>query len=96
MTVWQLIEDAPFTLADTCALYDWSTNFDPGHGPFVLFLDLIGWSGENYGEAFYDLSDASLGYMELEKLGRALSEYVCRPRDVRDFVDALMEAEAEA
>jgi hypothetical protein len=108
MDVWQLIEDAPVTLADTCELYSWSTNYDAGSGPFSLFLDLIGYSDEEFGMPIYGPTvrlmgeyqrasswDENLGYVELEKLGRALREYAIRPHDVREFVDQLMRAESE-
>lgn len=103
--VWQLLEDAPVTLADTAALYHWSTNYDTGDGPFALFLDMIGWSDDELGQAIYGPTiryaenirtgswDERLGYEELNKLGRALMEYATRPHDVRQFVDELMLAE---
>lgn len=104
--VWTVIEEAPVTLADTAELYHWSTNYNPGDGPFTLFLDLIGYSDEEFGCALYGPTvryaenfrtgswDERLGYVELDKLGRALVEYATRPHDVRDFVAALIEAES--
>ncbi len=89
--VWTLIEDAPKACEATGNLYHWSTNYDAGKGPFTLFLDLIGWSEEELGEPLY----ASLGYVELGKLGDALNEYADRPSEVREFVDALLTAEME-
>jgi hypothetical protein len=59
----------------------------------TLFLDLIGWSDDNIGEPLYSLADASLGYMELSKLGAALSQYARHPEAVLAYVSALMEAE---
>ena len=91
--VWTLIEEAPPFASDTADLYHWSTNFNAGEGPMTLFLDLIGWSDDNIGETLYDLKDAALGYVELDKLGKALREYADRPQDVRAFVDELIEAE---
>ena len=58
-----------------------------------LYLDLIGWTEENFGESVYSLSDASLGYLEIGKLAAALTEYADRPHDVTEYVDALMSAE---
>ena len=95
MTVEKLIEEATMNTWDVAGLYSWSTNYDAGRGPFTLFLDLIGWGQDNYGETFYDLSDMSLGYIELDKLARALMQYALNPRDVERYVDALMEAESE-
>jgi len=92
-TVEDLLDDAPDECDAVARLYSWSTNFDAGTGPMTLFLDLIGWSEEHIGEALYPLGKASLGYMELDKLAAALSAYADRPQDVREYVDALLEAE---
>jgi hypothetical protein len=43
-TVYYLLEHAPTGCEAVSSLYDWSTNYDAGKGPFALFLDLIGWS----------------------------------------------------
>jgi hypothetical protein len=95
--IWTMLEqDAPSGCADVQDLYSWSLNYDSGRGPFTLFLDLISWSGENIGEALFSLdpNDMSLGYVELGKLAGALTAYADRPHEVREYVDALMEAES--
>lgn len=95
--IWQLLEqDAPSGCSDVQDLYSWSLNHDAGTGPFTLFLDLIGWSEDEFGETFYDLKSASLGYVELSKLADALNEYTNSPNEVREYVDTLMEAERES
>jgi hypothetical protein len=95
--VWQLLEDPPEHADRVADLYHWSTNYDPGRGPMTLFLDLIGWTDEQgFGEPLYDLSTASLGYVELSKLAAALTQYAQRPHEVRAYVDALMEAESRS
>lgn len=91
--IWTFTEDAPDYCKDVADLYHLSTNYDPGKGPFTLFLDLIGWSEENLDEPMYSLVDPSLGYLELDKLADALKEYTDRPTDVREWVDALMSLE---
>jgi hypothetical protein len=88
--VWQYTENAPTNAQDVSDLWHWSTNYDAGRGPFTLFLDLIGWSDDNYGEKFYNMNDMSLGYVELDKLARALGQYALNPRDVERWVDGLM------
>jgi len=111
MDVWQLIEDAPMNVWAVSDLYSWSTNYESGSGPFALFLDLIGWSDEEIGTPIYGPTVSTdwsagpgpgqsgwsdkLGYVELDKLGAALREYALNPRDVREYVDKLMQAEAE-
>jgi hypothetical protein len=93
--IWQMLEqDAPAGCAAVQDLYSWSLNYDAGRGPFTLYLDLLGWSEDHFGETMFSLSDASLGYLELEKLAAALTEYADRPHEVRAYVDALMEAES--
>jgi len=93
-TIWTLLEqDAPKGCEGVQELYSWSLNYDAGKGPFTLFLDLIGWSEDNIGEPLYSLKDASLGYLELSKLAAALTEYADRPNEVREYTDALLEAE---
>ena len=96
MSIWEMLEqDAPQGCAAVQDLYSWSLNYAAGKGPFTLFCDLIGWSDDNIGETLYDLTDASLGYVELDKLGLALREYAARPQDVRKYTDALISAETD-
>lgn len=95
--IWQMLEEKPPSGCDGVQdLYSWSLNYDTGKGPFALFLDLIGWSAENIGEPLYSLAtvEATLGYVELDKLAVALTEYAEHPQDVREYVDTLMSAES--
>lgn len=92
--IWALLEkDAPAGCSAVQDLYSWSLNYDAGTGPFTLFLDLIGYSFEEFGYAMYTLTESSLGYLELSKLASALEEYTTRPHDVSDYVQALVSAE---
>ena len=94
--IWAILEqDAPEGCASVQDLYSWSLNYDPGKGPFALFLDLIGYSMEEIGERLYDMDKMLLGYVELSKLAAALESYSTRPYDVTEYVAALMAAEAE-
>ena len=93
--IWQMLEeDAPEGCESVQDLYSWSTNYDPGKGPFTLFVDLIGWSDEQLGGPLYNLADASLGYLDLAKLSEALAEYVASPQTVMEYVERLIEAES--
>jgi hypothetical protein len=62
------------------ALSDWSTNFNSCLNPFCIYLDLIGYSVEEYGMKLVcgntdkDLSSV-LGYKELCLLGDALKVF---------------------
>jgi len=92
--VWSFVENAPDYVSDVADLWHWSTNYGAGEGPITLFLDLIGYSDEEFGQPVYaptvrlmsnaatgplarDMSswDASLGYLELDKLADALKQY---------------------
>jgi hypothetical protein len=79
-------------------LYNWSGNFD-NFAPFRKFLDLIGYAEEMYGEeislADWKNPSFSLGYIELGKLGEALTEYANRPQEVTRFIAELLEVEEE-
>jgi hypothetical protein len=90
---WQLLESAPDYAAHTNALYEWSLAYDAGKGPITLFLDLIGYSFDNYGVNLYDLINTPLGYVELDYLGDALKEYADRPGDVMAWLEQLLNAE---
>ena len=98
MDIWTLLEErAPAGCSDIQDhLYSWSLDYDAGKGPFTLFLDLIGWSEDELGETLYNLTSASLGYMELAQLADALNQYVDAPDAVRVYVDTLMAAQAGA
>jgi hypothetical protein len=97
MDIWELLEeDAPSGCESVQDLYSWSLNYDAGKGPFTLFLDLIGYSVDEFGETIYDLKNASLGCVELDKIAQALTQYADRPNDVTDYVNALLVAEVTA
>jgi len=91
--VWQLLEQsAPEGCEAVQDLYSWSLNYDAGKGPFGLFLDLTGWSEDNYGSDVYDFAARNLGYVELSKLAAALEEYSTLPASVHEYVSVLLEA----
>jgi hypothetical protein len=94
--VWQFTEDAPAYAEKVADLWHWSTNYDAGRGPFTLLLDLIGYSEDHFGEPIYNLTSASLGYVELSKLACALEQYADRPTDVRAWIDELVSLEVQS
>ena len=94
--IWAMIEqDAPEGCASVQDLYSWSLNYDASTGPFTLFLDLIGYSADEFGVRLYNMDKMSLGHVELSKLAAALESYSTRPYDVDAYVAALMAAEGE-
>jgi hypothetical protein len=78
-------------------LYSWGLNYESRSNPFVLFLDLIGYSHDQFGESMYDLDrdENHLGYLELDYLGDALTTYASVGSDAYRYVERLMEAEME-
>ena len=94
-TFWDLIENPPANVAEVTNLLHWSMNYDIKTGtPYHLFLDLIGYSEENYGGNLYKGNPRNvLGFMEIDYLGDALKEYATNPQEVEDWIDLLMETE---
>ena len=58
-------------------LFDWSSNFEPNKNPYCLFLDLIGFSDQEYGVKCYSGSNLHehLGYKEMAMLADALKVF---------------------
>ena len=87
---------APKNCQEVSSLYGWSSNYTD-FAPFRKFLDLIGYSEENYGAPLCNWSNPadSLGFMELAYLADALNEYASNPLDVERFISELLEIESE-
>jgi len=105
-SVWEFLERPDDRAPEAHDLYRWGLNCERNSNPFLVFLDLIGWSEENYGQHLVlgeskhegrrkqHLSDVMhLGYMELDYLGRALMAYALNPRRVGAWIDDLMACE---
>lgn len=104
--VWEFLERPNTHARQAQACYQWGLNCDRSGNPFLVFLDLIGWSEENYGQHLIlgqskhegrreqHLSDVmSLGYTELSYLADALNEYALFPNEVTEWLNALMMCE---
>lgn len=72
------------------ALAHWSENFTHPT-PFALFLDLIGWSEDTYGERLCGDRPPALGWVEASKLAAALDAWADHPREVEAAVAAIAE-----
>lgn len=96
MNVWEYTATVPKNAKATHDLWYWSLNYDPGMGPFSIFLDLINF-GEEYGGRFSrrDSDDLGMGYVELDYLGSALTEYASDPTAVTNWITGLFDAEME-
>jgi len=96
ITLWDLLENPKPSQAHTAGLISWSMNYDLKTGtPYHIFLDLIGYSLEEYGSNLFNYSNIQrvLGFMELDYLGDALKEYAENPQAVLDFIKAIDEIE---
>jgi len=104
-SVWEYTENAPEYAHAIAYLWGWSLNYglnDP-RSPFPLFLDLVGYSSDRFGERVsgftqttdqlrrvgYNGDEFGLGWLELDLLAQALSEYADRPRDCDEWLDGL-------
>jgi hypothetical protein len=95
--IWAELEEPPEAFKDIADLYHWSLNYDPGKGPFTLYLDMIGWSDLHIGQNVFDHDGLSstLGYVELSKLADALKVYADDPQGSMAYVEKLMELESQ-
>jgi hypothetical protein len=89
-------ENSPTYCEGVESLYSFSSNHK-GFAPFRKFLDLIGYTEEEFGTPLGDWKEpsSSFGYMELGLLADALTEYANRPNDVTDFLKELLSVEGE-
>lgn len=76
-------------------LWVWSENYS-FPTPASLFLDLIGYSDDEFGERLCSNGAPLLGYHEQHLLGWALLAHAHRPSDVREKVAELLASEQEA
>ena len=94
VSVWDFLESEGETAPAVADLYSWGLNCDRSSNPFLLFLDLMGWSAENLGEPLAENNDRSgYGFLELDYLAKALTEYADNPDTVRRWVARLMECD---
>lgn len=99
LSVWDYLERENPHAQHTQALYAWGLNCERNSNPFLVFLDLIGWSDENYGQALVlgvpvtRGEFTGLAYVELEYLTDALKEYTNDPHRVTAWIDGLMNTE---
>ena len=94
--LWDILEDPKPSQEHTAGLISWSMNYDLKTGtPYHIFLDLIGYSANEYGSNLFDYNNLHrvLGYMELDYLADALKEYAENPQAVLDLIGAIDETE---
>lgn len=91
-----ILEEAPDYAKETAALVSWSINYnyeDEGN-PLPIFLDLIGYNEEQFGESS-GRKVSPLGFVELGYLGDALREYAERPQDIWNWLERLFASEID-
>lgn len=54
-------------------LLEWSKNYEGSKNPFSVYLDLIGYSKEHYGENLVKNPNECLGYLEYTMLANCLA-----------------------
>lgn len=91
VSIWEYTEAAPDHLEAVRDCWSWGLNCDASANPWLAFLDLIGWTEEQYGEPLWQ--GATLGYLECDYLAHALRTYADRPQEVWDWIDGLMECD---
>lgn len=92
--VWEFLDTETTNCEQVRALVNWSTNYDIKEGtPYLVFLDLIGYSWEQYGMNFVSNPSKVLGYMELDDLADALKEYANNPTAVLNWIEQLDQIE---
>lgn len=92
-TIWDELENPSEPVEHVSELASWSMNYDYAQRPYLVFLDLIGYSSEEYGEPLTNLENLVLGYLELDLIGKALQEYATNPEMVTRYIKALEQAE---
>lgn len=86
---YELLDNAPEHLEAVARLWSWSSNYN-WPTPATLFIDLIGYSEEEFGERLLAGRELpSLGYLELDLLADALKQYAQRPSEVAEYVAQL-------
>jgi hypothetical protein len=90
--IWQFLELPNRYAPAAQALYSWGLNCDRDGNPFLVYLDLIGWTAENGFTAFTS-ANSSYGYTEIGYLADALTEYADSPHEVTAWIDEVMSME---
>lgn len=91
--LWELLENPPQNVKNIADLYSWSMNYDIETGtPFQKFLDLIGFSDEEF-DSHLCPGSFILDYASAETFAAALNEWSVRPHDAFDFIGDLLTRE---
>lgn len=89
---YDLLEEVPDKFESIADLFRWSENYVWKDAPARVFLGLIGYLAEEFGEDNFEAMPV-LGYLELDLLGKALTAYADSGEEAYIWVKALMEAD---
>jgi hypothetical protein len=89
---YDLCDNAPEYAEETAHLISWCEGNYDFPAPSSLFLDLIGYSEEQLGQNLCSDKMPNFGFLEIDLLAKALTEFATRPNDVYDFVRKIMDA----
>lgn len=92
------IDKIPEQLQPILALYRWSvgSEFGTTYKPFHLFLDLAGYTLENFGELMFRAEkhhQLHFGHIEMDYIADALKCWAERPTDTENYINKLIESE---
>lgn len=89
----EVIENAPEWASPIAELVEWSWNYDYKTGtPFWAFLDIIGYSDEEYGSKL-NPEEFCLDYASADSFADCLKLWAIRPDDVYDFITKIQNAD---
>ena len=78
----------------TNELYEWSQNYNYPT-PFTVFMDLIGFSKEEFGGNLVSDYTEIVGFYEIDSLADALKEYAKYPEAVITAINKIIYAESD-
>lgn len=89
----EVLENAPARLQPIAELVEWSLNYDYKTGtPYWGFLDLIGYSDEQYGSKL-NPDSFSLDYASADSFADSLKLWAVAPEAVYDFIQEIQNAD---
>lgn len=93
---WEMLDDPNPRYEPLADLVNWSANYEQNQ-PYRKFLDLIGYSEENYGETIgnWEKVTQGLDFSSLDYIAKALILYSEAPSSVNKWINQLEEASAE-